>query len=257
MVPLNVAHLLASYGYGAVVLFVTLESTGIPFPGETMLLVAAIAAGTTHQLSIGWVIVAAASGAILGDNLGFWIGREAGFRIVRSSGRFVRLDERKLKLGHYLFLKHGGKVVFFGRFVTVLRTWAAFLAGTNQMLWPRFLLFNAALRPRLGKPDGTLRLLARGHHSPADRASRDQRCRPSRTSQPRLAALRASPPMPFGKGGRAGPARSLGCVLEGETRPKTASSASLPHAWAQRARAPARARPKRRGTHDDAGRRDG
>jgi membrane protein DedA with SNARE-associated domain len=103
MVPLNVAHLLASYGYGAVVLFVTLESTGIPFPGETMLVVAAIAAGTTHQLSIGWVIVAAASGAILGDNLGFWIGREAGFRIVRSSGRFVRLDERKLKLGHYLF----------------------------------------------------------------------------------------------------------------------------------------------------------
>jgi membrane protein DedA with SNARE-associated domain len=56
----------------------------------------------------------------------------------------VRLDERKLKLGQYLFLRHGGKVVFFGRFVAVLRTWAAFLAGVNRMPWGRFLFFNAA-----------------------------------------------------------------------------------------------------------------
>ncbi len=140
---MNVAHLLATYGYGAVFLCITIESTGIPFPGETMLLVAAIAAGTTHQLSIPLVIVAAASGAILGDNLGFWIGREGGYHLLRRYGRFVRLDERKLKLGQYLFLKHGGKVVFFGRFVTVLRAWAAFLAGTNQMRWSRFLFFNA------------------------------------------------------------------------------------------------------------------
>jgi membrane protein DedA with SNARE-associated domain len=67
----TLTHLLASYGYLAVLLFVAIESTGIPFPGETMLLVAAIAAGTAHRLSIAWVIVAAASGAILGDNLGF------------------------------------------------------------------------------------------------------------------------------------------------------------------------------------------
>ncbi len=140
---MNVAQLLSTYGYGAVLLFITIESTGIPFPGETMLLIAAIAAGTTHQLAIAWVIVAAASGAILGDNLGFWIGREGGYRLLRRFGRFVRLDERKLKLGQYLFLKHGGKVVFFGRFVTVLRAWAAFLAGTNQMRWSRFLLCNA------------------------------------------------------------------------------------------------------------------
>ena len=56
---------------------------------------------------------------------------------------YSRLEERRLKLGQYVFLKHGGKVVFFGRFVAVLRTWAAFLAGTNRMPWPRFLLFNA------------------------------------------------------------------------------------------------------------------
>lgn len=137
-------HLLATYGYLAVLLFVAIESTGIPFPGETMLLVAAIAAGTTHQLSIAWVIVAAAGGAILGDNLGFWVGREGGYRLLRRYGRYIRLEEHRLKQGQYLFLKHGGKVVFFGRFVAVLRAWAAFLAGTNRMRWPRFLLFNAA-----------------------------------------------------------------------------------------------------------------
>jgi membrane protein DedA with SNARE-associated domain len=140
----TLTHLLATYGYLAVLLFVAIESTGIPFPGETMLLVAAIAAGTTHQLSIAWVIVAAALGAILGDNLGFWLGHEGGYRLLRRYGRYIRLDERRLKLGQYLFLKHGGKVVFFGRFVAVLRAWAAFLAGTNRMAWPRFLVFNAA-----------------------------------------------------------------------------------------------------------------
>src|SRR5258708_34116381 len=139
----TLTHLLATYGYLAVLLFVAIESTGIPFPGETMLLVAAIAAGTTHQLSIAWVIVAAALGAILGDNLGFWVGHEGGYRLLRRYGRYIRLDERRLKLGQYLFLKHGGKVVFFGRFVAVLRAWAAFLAGTNRMRWPRFLFFNA------------------------------------------------------------------------------------------------------------------
>jgi len=136
-------HLLATYGYWAVLVFIAIESTGIPFPGETMLLVAAIYAGATHRLSIPLVIVAAASGAILGDNLGFFIGREGGYRLLRRYGRYIRLDESKLKLGQYLFMKHGGKVVFFGRFVAVLRAWAAFLAGTNRMWWPSFLLFNA------------------------------------------------------------------------------------------------------------------
>ena len=140
----DLLHLLNTYGYWAVLVFVAIESTGIPFPGETMLLVAAIYAGTTHRLSIALVIAAAASGAILGDNLGFWIGREGGYRLLRRYGRYIRLEERRLKLGQYLFMRHGGKVVFFGRFVAVLRAWAAFLAGTNRMPWPRFLFFNAA-----------------------------------------------------------------------------------------------------------------
>jgi membrane protein DedA with SNARE-associated domain len=137
-------HLLATYGYWAVLFFVAIESTGIPFPGETMLLAAAIYAGTTHHLQIGFVIAAAATGAILGDNLGFWVGRQGGYRLLRRYGPLVGLGERKLKLGIYLFRRHGGKVVFFGRFVAVLRAWAAFLAGTNRMPWPRFLVFNAA-----------------------------------------------------------------------------------------------------------------
>lgn len=139
----DLLHLLTTYGYLAVLVFVGIESIGIPFPGETMLLIAAIYAGTSHRLFIPFVIAAAASGAILGDNIGFWVGREGGFRLLRRYGRYIRLDERKLKLGLYLFRKHGGKVVFFGRFIAVLRALAAFLAGTNRMSWPRFLLFNA------------------------------------------------------------------------------------------------------------------
>ncbi len=108
-----------------------------------MLLVAAIDAGKTHQLSIALIIAAATCGAILGDNIGFWIGREAGYRVLRRYGRYIGFDERKLKVGIYLFRKHGGKVVFFGRFVAVLRAWAAFLAGVNRMHWSRFLVFNA------------------------------------------------------------------------------------------------------------------
>jgi len=135
--------LLSHYGYWAVLVFVAIESTGIPFPGETMLLAAAIYAGTTHQLVIPLVIAAAATGAILGDNIGFWVGREGGYRLLRRYGRYIKVDERKMKLGQYLFKQHGGKVVFFGRFVAVLRALAAFLAGTNRMSWPRFLVFNA------------------------------------------------------------------------------------------------------------------
>jgi membrane protein DedA with SNARE-associated domain len=137
-------HLLSIYGYLAVFVFIAVESIGIPFPGETMLLIASVYAGTTQQLSILFVIIAAASGAILGDNLGFWIGREQGYRLLRRYGHYIHLNERKLKLGQYLFIRYGGKIVFFGRFVAVMRIWAAFLAGTNRMSWPRFLCFNTA-----------------------------------------------------------------------------------------------------------------
>src|SRR5260370_42031923 len=76
--------------------------------------------------------------------MGYWMGDRGGSRLARRYGSRVRLDERKLKTARYLFDRHGVKVVFFGRFVSVLRAYAAFLAGTSKMRWRRFLLANAA-----------------------------------------------------------------------------------------------------------------
>ena len=140
----NLDSLLATYGYLAVFVFVGVESIGVPVPGETMLVTAAIYAGTTGRLSIFWVIVASSAGAIVGDNIGYLIGRTGGYRLIKRYGRYIRLEEDRLRLGQYLFHKHGPKVVFFGRFISVLRIFAAFLAGVNHMHWRRFLIFNAA-----------------------------------------------------------------------------------------------------------------
>jgi membrane protein DedA with SNARE-associated domain len=135
---------LSSYGYLVVFLLVMIESIGVPVPGETALIAAALFAGSTHKLEIWLVIAVAVAGAVLGDNIGFSIGRYGGAKLLLRYGHKIRLHEGRLKIGIWLFRRHGGKVVFWGRFVSILRTWAAFLAGTNQMDWPRFLVFNAA-----------------------------------------------------------------------------------------------------------------
>jgi len=135
---------LSSYGYLVVFLLVMIESIGVPVPGETALIGAALYAGSTHRLEIWLVIAVAIAGAVLGDNIGFAIGRYGGARLLLRYGHKVRLHEGRLKIGIWLFRRHGGKVVFWGRFVSILRTWAAFLAGANHMDWPRFLFFNAA-----------------------------------------------------------------------------------------------------------------
>lgn len=136
--------MLGHLSYAAVGLAVGIESIGIPLPGETTLIAAAIYAGATHQLNIAAVVGVAAIGAIVGDNIGFFIGREFGFPLLIKYGRFIRMTEPRIKIGQYLFLRHGGKVVFFGRFVGILRTLAAFLAGANRLSWSRFLVANAA-----------------------------------------------------------------------------------------------------------------
>ena len=138
------ASLVETYGYWAVGGLVALESMGLPVPGETALIGTAILAGTTHDLNVFILVGVAAAGAIVGDNVGFWIGREAGFPLLVRYGSYLRVTEPKIKLGQYLFLRHGGTVVFFGRFIAILRALAAFLAGANCMTWPRFLVFNAA-----------------------------------------------------------------------------------------------------------------
>ncbi len=135
----------AIQAYGLWVLFglVAMESMGVPVPGETALISAAIYAGSTHAISITEVVAVAAAGAIAGDNLGFLIGRRIGLPLLQRHGRHIGLDHDRLKLGQYLFARHGGKIVFFGRFVAFLRAFAAVLAGANRMTWSHFLLANA------------------------------------------------------------------------------------------------------------------
>jgi membrane protein DedA with SNARE-associated domain len=138
-----VTHLIATYGYVAIGCIIALESMGLPLPGESALVAAALYA-SHHDHNIAGVVAAAATGAIVGDNVGYWIGREFGYRLLLRYGAAVGLSASKIKLGQYLFLRHGGKMVFFGRFVAVLRVLAALLAGVNRMDWRRFLLANAA-----------------------------------------------------------------------------------------------------------------
>jgi membrane protein DedA with SNARE-associated domain len=125
-----------------VALIVALESMGVPVPGETGLITAAVFAGTTHRLNIWLVILAAAGGAIAGGSVGYFLGRTLGHRFLIRHGAVLHMDERRIKLGQYLFKRHGGKVVFFGRFVAVLRALASILAGVNYMDPRRFFLFN-------------------------------------------------------------------------------------------------------------------
>lgn len=137
-------NMLNTIGYPAVVLFVFIESTGIPFPGETMLLLASFFAATSGHLSLPGVIACAALGAILGDNLGYYIGRVGGRRFIERFGRYFFLKTEHLDKAEGFFKKHGAKTVFFARFITLLRIWAAFLAGVNNMNWRTFLFYNAA-----------------------------------------------------------------------------------------------------------------
>ena len=141
---MSIGHLIETYGYVAVFLFVAVESLGIPVPGETALIVASAYAGHTHHLSPRVIFAVAAAGAIIGDNVGFWMGHRFGYRLARKYGHRVRLNERKLKIARYIFDTHGSKVVFLGRFVSILRAYAAFLAGSSRMRWIRFLPANAA-----------------------------------------------------------------------------------------------------------------
>lgn len=141
---MNINHLISANGYWALFVLVSAESLGVPLPGETALVVAGTYAGSTHRLSPWLIFLVASAAAIIGDNIGYLIGDKGGYPLARRYGTKVRLDERKLKVARYLFDRHGAKVVFFGRFVSILRTYAAFLAGTSQMRWRLFLTANAA-----------------------------------------------------------------------------------------------------------------
>jgi membrane protein DedA with SNARE-associated domain len=137
-------ELVSTHGYWGIALIVGLESMGIPLPGETILVLAAIYAAADPTLNIWLVIAAAAVGSIMGDNLGYWIGQKYAYTLLLRYGRYIGMSLARIKVGQYLFREYGGKVVFFGRFVALLRILAAFLAGLNRMPWRSFLLANAA-----------------------------------------------------------------------------------------------------------------
>jgi membrane protein DedA with SNARE-associated domain len=130
--------------YGPWIIFgiVALESAGVPLPGETIVVAASLLAATTGQINILTVVLAAAAGAIVGDGIGYIIGRRFGSPFLRRYGRYVHLDEDRLLIGRYLFFRYGSAVVFFGRFIAVLRMFAALLAGANSMPAGRFFFFN-------------------------------------------------------------------------------------------------------------------
>lgn len=139
---LNVEHLVQASGYPLLFLIVMAESGGLPVPGETGLIAAAVLA-STGKLSIELVIPIAAAGAIVGDNVGYLIGRKGGRWLLERPGRFHYQRTQVLLSGEPFFQRHGAKAVFLGRFVLGLRIWASWLAGATRMRWRTFALWNA------------------------------------------------------------------------------------------------------------------
>jgi len=141
-VPAWLTDLFARYGYFVVFFGVLLENAGVPVPGETILLAGAALARFGH-LSLFWVISIAIAGAVLGDNVGFLIGRRGGRRLLERHGRLLGLTKARLDQFDAFFARHGAKTVFVARFVTGLRVVGAVLAGASTLEWGRFIVFNA------------------------------------------------------------------------------------------------------------------
>jgi membrane protein DedA with SNARE-associated domain len=137
-----IAHLIHDYGLLTVAVIVGLECVGFPLPGETALLAAAVYAGTKHDFNIFAVIATAAAAAIAGRMIGYAIGRGFGYWLLLRYGNYVGMTEVRIKLGQYLFLRHGGKIVFIAQFIPVLRTFAGIFAGANVMPWRGFMIAN-------------------------------------------------------------------------------------------------------------------
>ena len=137
-------HFFTHHGLPLLGVVVGIESFGIPLPGETALIAFGVLASQGHY-GIEWVIVVAAAGAIVGDNLGYWlIGRLGGRALFRRWGWLNRYSDRVLPRAEAVMARHGGKTVFFGRFVSILRYTVAWIAGLSRMHWWKFLFWNAA-----------------------------------------------------------------------------------------------------------------
>jgi len=137
----NLEELLNTWGYGVVFAAMVLESAGLPLPGETVTLLGGYAAGSGH-LNLAGVIAAASSGAMVGDSIGYWVGRRAGWPVLLQVGRWLRQSPEQMETLRSQFLNHAGKSVLLGRFVAVLRVLAGPMAGAVGMPYGRFLLCN-------------------------------------------------------------------------------------------------------------------
>ena len=137
----NLEELLNTWGYGVVFAAMVLESAGLPLPGETVTLLGGYAAGSGH-LNLAGVIAAASSGAMVGDSIGYWVGRRAGWPLLLRVGRWLRQSPEQMETLRLQFLNHAGKSVLLGRFVAVLRVLAGPMAGAVGMPYGRFLVFN-------------------------------------------------------------------------------------------------------------------
>lgn len=139
----SVAHLVHAYGLLVVAGFIGLESVGIPLPGETALVVGSVIAGRTHELNIVAVILTAFAASLIGRMLGYLVGAQFGYWLLLRYGSYVRITEKRIKLGQYLFLKHGAAIIIIAQFIPVMRCIAGILAGANRMPWRHFLLASA------------------------------------------------------------------------------------------------------------------
>ena len=140
--PQWLVDLFARYGYAVVFVGILLENTGVPVPGETILLAGA-ALAQFGRLSLPWVIATAVAGAVLGDNLGFFIGRRGGRVLAERYGPRLGLSNARLSEFDRFFARYGARTVFVARFITGLRVVCAVLAGASSLRWPTFLFYNA------------------------------------------------------------------------------------------------------------------
>ncbi len=125
-----------------VFLGVLLESTGIPLPGETILIAAGVMVQQGH-LDLGDAMAFGILGAVIGDQIGYWVGREGGRPFVLRWGRYVKITPERLERAERFFVRHGGKAVFLARFVAGLRVFGALVAGVSRMHWSTFFFYNA------------------------------------------------------------------------------------------------------------------
>jgi len=133
---------LLHYGYWAVAIALLLENTGLPVPGETILLLGSFLAFSQRQLQLPWIIVVGIASATLGDNIGFFVGLRGGRPLLNRYRQWFRISKEAIANGERVFQRYGPATIFFARFVAGLRVIAGPLAGILRMEWRRFAIYN-------------------------------------------------------------------------------------------------------------------